>query len=80
MNNPPTRLVWKLDVYDDHGIVVASCSRRANSPTMIEIPGLYGEPSMLADALKEISEASRFMPPPIHHPRLPDPPADPSAN
>lgn len=80
--NIPTRLVWKLDVFDDAGVVIASIFRHANLPASIGIPHgihseIHGNADAIAEALQDVGKAARFFP---THPQLPKPPADPSHN
>lgn len=77
--NIPTRLIWKLDVFDDAGNVIASVFRKSNSPPHLETPGLDGDPLMLAEALLEVNQAARFITD-YHHDSLPTPPQDLSSN
>jgi hypothetical protein len=79
MNPPPTRLIWKLDVYDDAGNVIASFFRCSNSSPQLEAPGLDGDSLMLAEALHEVKKAARFIGE-YHHDSLPTPPQDISSN
>jgi hypothetical protein len=79
MENIPHRLIWKLEVFDDSGNVIASLFRQSNQPLSISGPGISGNPLALSEALRDLAQCSRFFP--FHdHPKLPTPPLDPSAN
>lgn len=76
---PPIRLIWKLDIFDDTGAVIASLHRDANRPPAINGPAVNGNPLALAEALRDLAQCSRFFP--FHdHPNLPRPPLDPHDN
>jgi hypothetical protein len=84
MSNP-TRLIWKFEVYDDKGQSIATISRKPNMPTHIEIDATNakGDPNTfchsLSEALREVSQASRFLND-FDHPGLPSAPANPILN
>ena len=69
----PTHLVWKMEVHDADGRVIATATRRANSAVIAN-----GQIHLLAESLQDAAATLRFLTP--RSLPIPPPNSDPNLN